>query len=696
MLRVVKHAAGGRFKVWAEEEDRDEAGKALVALACSNKDQFSGRKAKAASLASIYEGVGLGRFGPGSYDTAPPLELEFEDEGGEVHTCPITWNVAASVIDTIAAKIFSLEKKKTAFVVTEGGWDVQRAAVMGARFVAGQMEEPQGLFPDAWSLWRHGARLAITATGACAVFFWSDPAEGKIVMELDDTLCMGVETSGMPYDGISSIYRVTWWDPAKLAAKFPDHEVAIMSAAERPDTVLQEMYELEDDSGTDEVCRVALVQGWTMARPKGRGRGAEMVPGKYCAAIQGATLDLADYKHQEPPCVFFVPQRHLAGVWGRTILERIATPARRVNEILAAIDECERRVPKNVLVYDPNTVPKETVANPAETMLIPFQGPPEKRPVWIPAPLISSQHFELLDRHLSQVFELPGMSQSHVASTREKGLSSGVAIRLVQNQVYERFAPWDSEFSRCVGPASARQIIRCARELQEEMGGFTSLWKGGEEGGFLREIDASVFEILDTSGAYRVEAESVSGSSNTPADRVQLAEELMQAGIITGEAYAAVLQHYDTYGEMGTGLARAEKQFVSRQIDSWLYDDIDDAERDYSGPERWMHQQTMLLEVGAAFIESKMMMHSDRTKPEVIRRQNLFHRFMAELQSQLADKTAAGAPAAPGQSGGKAVPVTGPAPGGVPAAPGVVGAGPGALAAPGTAPPAGPGGPLAA
>lgn len=689
----MQHDAG-RLKVWADEPFED-AGPALVALGLAHKDQFSGRKQRAVSLLSHYEGRSLSRFAADSYDTAEPLSFDDDDLESD-STCPLIWNVGASIIDTIDAKLFAMERKKTAFVVTEGGWDVQRAAVLGARFVEGQMNEPQGIFPDAWQLWRHAARLAVTATGAAAVFFWTDPSEGKIVLELDDTLSMWVDTTGLPYDGVASLGRLTWWDPARLAAKYTEHAAAIYSAAERPDSVLQELWSLDNDRSQDEVRRVAVFQGWTMARAKGRkGKSVEMLPGKHCVAIQGQALELSDYEHTDPPCVFFIPQRHLAGNWGRTVLERIVRPAQRVNEILSAIDDAERRTPKNVVIRNPAYTTNEQLGNPENTMIVDYSGPPGGEPKWIPAPLVSSQHFELLDRHLKACFDLPGMSEAHVASTREKGLSSGVAIRLVQNQVYERFAPIEDEFTRCSGPASARQIIRCARQLQQH-GGFSSVWRGNEEGGFLREIDASVFETLDSSGAYRVEAEGVSGSVNTPADRVQMAEELMQAGIITGEAYASILQHYDTYGETGTGLARAEKMFVARQIDSWLYDEVDEAEDRYMGPEQWMHQQTLLLEVGAKFIEAKMLMHGDRNNPEVIRRLQLFHRFMAECESQLRAKAAAGAPAAPGKSGGAAIPVTGPGPGGVPAAPGVVGAGPGALAAPGTAPPGGPGGPLAA
>src|SRR5690606_1704314 len=116
-----------------------------------------------------------------------------------------THNLGARVMDAIDAKIFALERTKTQFVVSDGGWAVKAAAVKASRFVEGQMSEPAGIFKDLWECWRHGARLSTIATSACMMFFWSDPTQGKIIAELDDTLNIWVETGGLPYDGYTAI-----------------------------------------------------------------------------------------------------------------------------------------------------------------------------------------------------------------------------------------------------------------------------------------------------------------------------------------------------------------------------------------------------------------------------------------------------------------------------------------------------------
>lgn len=630
----------------------EEGGPSLVALAGKYRMQFTSRKTRAVNLLSLYEGLSLGRFSADAYDDAGPLELWGNDATDEDDSpVDVVWNVGASIMDSIDAKLFALDRIKTQFVVTDGGWEAKRAAIMASRFIEGQMSEPQGIFPNLWAMWRHAARLAETSTGAAAVFFWPDQEAGRIVAELDDTLNMFVETSGLPYDGITSIGRVTYWDPDKLAAKYPEHEQAIFSAAETPDHELTP--EDDTDAPPEEVQRVPLVQGWRMKAPG--------VKGMYCAAIPGATLEWEEYKCDEPPCVFYIPMRQLAGFWGRTRLERIVRPLQRLNEVLAAVDDAERLTPKGVVWYDPTTTDNTQLETVKNVVLIPHTGPMDRKPVYEPPAPFHPLQLELLKLHRDACFDLTGMSEAHVTASRERGLSSGVAIRLVQDQVYERFAPTEEEFSRCVGEASARQMIRCIKQ----MGSFKSTWKSAEKGGFLAEIPSEVFNILDKY-KYKAEPYAVSGNINTPADRVELAEKLMGSGVITGEAYAAILQHFDVPGQADAGIGKVEEQFVAKQVDLWLFGELKEMPKRYMGPEKWMQLEQRLLQVGAAYLEAKMEMCGGLNDPEVIDRLGYFFRFISELEALIEQKKQREAELAATAQAAAPPPPAGPMPGGPP------------------------------
>jgi len=645
--------------LWYEQKDKEQAGKALCALAQKYRDARSRRRERACALLSMYEGLELDRFSAAAYDTAGPVMFDREDREGHPKEGEYrqTHNLGARIMDAIDAKIFALERTKTQFVMSEGGWKVKSAGIKAGRFIEGQMQEPQGIFKDMWEVWRQAARLTTICTGAAMVFFWSDPDQGKIVAELDDTLNVFVETTGLPYDGYSSIGRITYWDPEKLALRFPKHADAIRKAAVSAETInmWKELYTETDDDDAGEsanVVRVPLVQGWRMRQGDPKKGGIE---GVELSAIPGLALDRKPYPYDYPPCVRFCPMPQLAGKWGRTILERAVEAIRRYNEILNSVDLAERLTPKGVVFYDPTTTDPEVMATVKDVIAIPYTGPSGKEPKYTPLDPVSQVVLEILQLHKDAAYDLTGMNESHATMDLGKGLS-GVAIRLIKQEVYEMFSPLEDELTRCSGPETAKQIMRCARELQKE-GGFTAVWKGGQDGGWLQEISAEVFDILEDQ-TYRTAPQAVSGSTNTPADRVQLAEELVQVGIITGEAYAQILQDFNTFGRTGNALSMVEESFIEKQIDSWLFDPIEKAKARTIQPELWMDRDySMTLKVGAAYLQFRMDTIEDRNDGDVQERLGMFKTYLSALTANANQRAAMatqaqaaanpGAPAAP-------------------------------------------------
>lgn len=555
-----------------------------------------------------------------------------------------THNYGARVMDAIDAKIFSLERTKTQFVVSDGGWAVKAAAVKAGRFIEGQMTEPTGIFKDAWESWRHGARLTTIATGAVMMFFWTDPTQRKIVLELDDSLNVWVETGGVAYDGYTAIGRITYWEPRKLAARFTKFAKEILAAAQDPKqlTRWRELYsDVDDDEDECDELRVPFIQGWRMQYGDPDDGGIE---GVQMCCIPGLTLDRRPYESTEPPCVRMCPMPQLAGVWGRTIYQRCIEADRRYNEILNSCDSAERLTPKGAIVYDPTATDEEQLKHIENVQLIPHTGPMDRAPQYTAPPPFHPVILDLLKVHKDAVFDLPGMNEAHATMALGKGLS-GVAIRLLKQEVYEIFAPLEDEFTRCVGPESAKQIIRCARELQKE-GGFTSMWKGGGKNGWLQEIGADVFDILEKH-AYRVEPQAVSGSVNTLADNVELAKELVQMGIISGESYAKILQTGAVFGATGNELSQAEEQFIEKQIDDWMYADLKTCRARYMAPEIWQDKDlSITLKVAAAYLQARMAMINDQDDPEVTARLGFFKTYLSQLAANAKERDMMAAQAA--------------------------------------------------
>jgi hypothetical protein len=146
----------------------------------------------------------------------------------------------------------------------------------------------------------------------------------------------------------------------------------------------------------------------------------------------------------------------------------------------------------------------------------------------------------------------------------------------------------------------------------------------------MMEVGADVFDVL-ASAQYEIEAESVSGTTNTPADNAATAKELMETGIITGEAYAQILQTFNAHGGKNP-LTEAEERIADRMVDLWLYGDVSDFAAKTLDPELWMDRGGgMTLKIGAEYLNARVDMIEDLDDPEVGQRIQAFKDYMKKL-----------------------------------------------------------------
>jgi hypothetical protein len=91
---------------------------------------------------------------------------------------------------------------------------------------------------------------------------------------------------------------------------------------------------------------------------------------------------------------------------------------------------------------------------------------------------------------------------------------------------------------------SAYLIARAAKEIYQEFGKFDSAWHGT---GFIRTLPgAECLSLPDE--IYTAQVRPVSEKKNSPEDRIQLAQELVTQGLITGGDWLDVLRTMDTPG----------------------------------------------------------------------------------------------------------------------------------------------------
>lgn len=547
----------------------------------SNKYRNTERRGWACRLASMYEGLNLSSMHSLSYIGA--TQLTIGDQGDAY-----IWEEAASLMDTLQAKVAGLDDPKPQIMCTDGEWSDRRKAQWLDRFIYGQYTLPQGMFSDLWELWRHAFLLAITATGTSAVRFEANEDEGKVTATIRDTLDMWCDD----FTGYPLTYGESSWKDAERECDLnPEHADLIWAAARKSDNDPNRM---QGRSNEDFGLLVRIDEGWRCQLGENTG--------KYVKSVDGHPLDWDDYEYETPPHVFLTPKRRLTGMWGRPILQEVYQPIVMENEIAASIMRASRRVPQTIVYYDQAVVKKADLMVPEDVVLIPYDsqlGPP---PIHNPPAFMHQNSLQMIELHNRKLHDIPGISEMQTGGKRDPGLTAAVAIRAVENLINERQSPAQRNYINAVAIESGKQIVRACKTLYDKDSKFLSTWKGQ---GFLKKIPAKDVLNLDDS-LYVLDVGAVSGTKNTPADILQNAWELVQAQIITGDAYASIKQDLDLSGE--TKKLDTQRQYVNKQIENWLDATVADTQDPsfYEPAPKWLDQVDALSQVSEAYLQASM------------------------------------------------------------------------------------------
>lgn len=604
----------------------------LIAHTEQYAERHTQRKVEAFRLHRLYEGIS---------DSDIEGAAEFDETGdvgrsvSKTEPVEITLNIAQDLVDTLVSKVAGRENNKPQIVCTDAKWEVRRQGILADRLIEGIFTQQQGKFYDLWDVFREALRMALGSTRTSAVKIYSDIPAKKVRAELHDTLSMWVDTSGHPYDYPSQLGEVTYWDPEKLCDVFPDDEEAIYAAVKPIRHVgLEALDEDHDYMLRERIERVPVYEGWKLALG---GR-----PGRYCMAIPGKYLKWEPYKHEDPPFIFVGGIRSMTGFWHRTLTKPVAEIILQVNQILNRVKNSENLTPKRVGYFDPEDVTKELMETIDDVIMIPVPGlnSGKGKPVTeAPAPF-HPLVLELIQFLIQQAYSLSGVSQMHTAGDVKGEAWSGVALRLKKQLLDERFAPVHRAYMHASCIEAAQHILRCSKEIYAADPSFAVTWKGD---GFSKKIDAGVLSVLDDND-FSVDIYAVSESKNTPEDRIQLMKELMETGIVTGDAFNAALRDYDTYA--ASSVPDEQRQFVAKQIDKWLFAGRKElrAKDFYKGPFITMNLVAALAQVNRGLMAA-LTDEVDDVRVE------FFKRFALDCKNKI-EKAAADRAALARQAGG--------------------------------------------
>lgn len=514
-------------RLWHKQKDASEAARIGQQLSIAQLQKNDTRRELSRRHAAMFEGVELSGLDADAFESLNPITYD---------NAPLVNNRAASIVETLQSKLAALDEPRPQFVVTDGTYEQQRQAFWLDRFVEALYYQAQcnGMYSSLWAMWRHAFLLAAAASGSVAIKIFPDFNAKKIQCELRTTMDMWVDARECRTTGPVTYGDVTWVDAEPLLDKYRRNakkQQAILSAAE------------------EEAKRLSVpVSGYhynglqVRVHELYRVRTTADEPGKYLQCVGNEALEYADFEYSTPPFAFYHFRRRLGGFWGASSIDRYYQSVIRENQVLNRRDEGEARSSTLVIHYDPNVEGAKQMARPGHVLYVPYdstKGPPPQPYVmpWYPqtAP-------ELQAAHAQNSHDSSGVAAMQVTGTAQQGLTAAVAIRTVLSLLNERLAPQQRDIVQATAVDSAYLLSRAAQELYQETGKFDAVWYGK---GVAKTMPGSDCLELPRE-IMTVQVRPVSEKKNSPQDRLQLAQELVAQGVISGGHWLGLLKHMDT------------------------------------------------------------------------------------------------------------------------------------------------------
>lgn len=531
----------------------------------------------------------------------------------------VTLNVVKACTDTAASKI-AKNKPRPMFLTSGGDFSQQRRAKQLTKYMDGAFASAgiytigQQVFTDA----------CVMGTGVMK--FYKDEAAGKVCVERVLTDEMIVDDAEGMYGQPRQIHQRKYIHREVLLDMFPDFKNQILSASGGIKG---------ENSSTTAADLVKVIESWHLKS------GEDAGDGKHLICIENATLFHEKYDKDYFPFVFFRWSPRIVGFFGSGLAEELIGLQIEINKLLRNIQVAQHMmaIPR-VFVSNDSMVNTSHITNEIGS-IIKYSGP--NAPIMGVAPAMSAEVYAHLENLYRKSFEITGISQMAATSKKPSGLNSGAALREYSDIESERFVVVGQRWEQMYMDA-AQIIVDMSRDLFENRKDLKVNVKGGK---FLETIKWKDVDMEDDQFIMRVFPTSI--LPTTPAGRLSMVQELMQAGFIQKEEAMSLLDFPDLESFMNLQTAAIDD--ISMLLEKMI------EEGEYNTPEPYMNLKLAINMTQSAYLRA-------RTESVPEERLELLRRFMEDCNQLIQMSQAPASPiipggpgAAPGAAGGAAIAV---------------------------------------
>lgn len=540
---------------WFRADQLEVAGAVFSELGRIQQEQAS-RRARNITCLKLYGNMDYNGIYPSTYS-----------QGISMPGDRVKYNLVASCVDTISAKISKLKTKVT-FLTDGGTWGAKTKAKNLTKFV-------YGLFTanKVWNLHQKGFKDGtIFDIGAIKHFrYGKNKIRSERVLPTEIHFDLVDSVYGTP----TVCYQQKNVDKEALIEMFPDRKGVIMASSV--------MDNANNPVSLDLKGQVTVVESWRLPSVE------DGDDGRHVIVVNGGYLVDEPWTKNYFPFTFFRWSEMPVGFYGQSLADRLTGNQVELNKILRVIQKSLHlgAVYKIFVEYGSKIV-KEQFNNEIGTMIY-YAG--TKPSIEIPK-VVSEEMFRHMSWLIDKGYEETGVSQLSASAKKPSGLDAKVALREFQDIETERFAlvamAYEDSFLE-----TARQYIELAKEIDADNEELEAV---AESKRFINKISWKDVAVEDNE--YIMQRFPSSSLPNTPAGKLQYVKELIEGGMMDPKWAMHLIDIPDT--DSYVSLQTASLEMILDCIDQIV------TKQRYIGPEPYFDLDSGLTLMQAAYNRARI------------------------------------------------------------------------------------------
>lgn len=465
-----------------------------------------------------------------------------------------TFAIGRSHVDAAVAQLSGASKPRVQFMVTRGDWKVRRAVGKIEQFALGTMSAKCEQYPDIWAMKRDTLRDAVMF------------GDGVDVVRFDSRLSRATYGRGLPWEFLVDpddayagnpicLFRRTRYDRASLLEAYPEHKKGIKSSPAPSIADMLWMPGLDTWVGDSLRNQVLVTEYWQLPISEKPGRHVMVTH-------NGTVLVDEDWSYDWFPFEFIHWTSPVIGFWGASLLEQSRKLEGWINQILDLIQRATSNSAQNILVAPIGSLADPKNAFVASNSVVEVKVKPGEPLPQVQTPqAFNPQLFDLVKSLYGTSFELAGISQMTATAQKQPGIEANAAIQTMTDLQSERLGvQWDSY------QTTFTSLAKKAVMLTKDGIGDKRVRVNVPGDKFLNSVEWPSIDLEED--MFVAQLQPAPTSKWTLAGRIQQAETLGKAGVLSPQSVLRVQQFGDAPGELD--ILNRQDEFIERMIDRWV------------------------------------------------------------------------------------------------------------------------------